>query len=120
SPIRRPKTPAPKRPAMIAPTSGRKTAAVYMGNSALHHVDVFDGDRTAIAEVDDQDRETDRRLGRGNGQYEHGEDLADEILQRPGERHEVDVHGEQHQLDGHQDDDHILPVEEDAENPDRE
>ncbi len=33
---------------------------------------------------------------------------------------EVDIHGEQDQLDRHQNDDHVLPVEEDAEDPDRE
>src|SRR5688572_32454749 len=54
SPMRRPNSPA-----TTAPSSGRKTAAVYKG-SALHHVDVFHRDGAAIAEVDDEDREADR------------------------------------------------------------
>ena len=50
-----------------------------MPRSTLHHVDVFDRDRSAVAEIHDEDREPDRRLGRGDGQDEHGEHLADEL-----------------------------------------
>src|SRR5579862_4137629 len=110
SPIQR-----PKKPAMMEPMRGRKTAAAYKVPLAFHQVDVFDRDRAAIAEIDDEDCEADRRLGRRDGQDEHGEDLADEIMQEGGESDEVDVDREQHQLDRHQDDDHVLAVEEDAE-----
>src|SRR5438552_6153802 len=68
----------PKKPAMIAAMSGRKTTATAK-KSAFHHVDVLDRDCAAVAEVDDEDRETDRSLRRGNRQHEHGEGLADEI-----------------------------------------
>src|SRR3546814_20397167 len=37
-----------------------------------------------------------------------------------GEGDQVDVHREQHELDGHQDDDDVLAVQEDAEDPQRE
>src|SRR5271167_3809076 len=65
----------PKKPAMMAATSGRKTMA-SANPSAFHHVDVFDPDRAAVAEIDDEDGEPDRRLGRGDSQHEHGEGLA--------------------------------------------
>ena len=62
---------APNRPAMTAPSSGRKTMAAYIRRSALHQVDVLDRDRAAVAEIDDEDGKADRRLGRGDGQHEH-------------------------------------------------
>src|SRR5580658_9579293 len=54
----------PKKPAMTAAKNGRKTMA-GANPSAFHHVDVFDPDRAAVAEIDDEDGEPDRRLGRG-------------------------------------------------------
>src|SRR5690606_35748738 len=47
-------------------------------------------------------------------------DLPDEVAERGGEGHEIQVHREQDQLDRHQDDDDVLPVQEDAEHADRE
>src|ERR1700724_1184429 len=88
--------------------------------SALHHVDVLDPDRTAIAEIDDEDGQAYRRFRRRYGQHEHREGLADEIVQKDREGDEIDADREQHQLDRHQHDDHILAVEEDAEDPERE
>src|ERR1700720_3252951 len=114
SPIQR-----PKKPAMNAPSSGRKMAAIVT-RSALHQMDVFDRNGAAVAEIDDEDGEADRRLGRGHGQHEHGEDLDDQIAEKGREGDEIDVDGEQHQLDRHQDDDDILAIEEDAEDPQRE
>jgi len=46
--------------------------------------------------------------------------LADEVAQERGERDKVHVDGEQHQLDRHHDDDQVLPVQEDAEDAERE
>src|ERR1700681_4540531 len=93
SPIGRPKNPATK-----AARSGRRTATM-LTLSALHQVDVFDFDGAAVAEIDDKDGEPDRRLGGGDRQHEHGEDLADEIVQEGREGDEVDVDGEQDELD---------------------
>ena len=62
-------------------------------------VDVFDLDGAAVAEIDHQDGEADRRLGGGHGQHQHGEDLADHVAQEDREGDEVDVDREQHQLD---------------------
>jgi hypothetical protein len=55
------------------------TLFIHAG-SALHQIDVFNRDRAAVAEIDDQDGQPDRRLGRGDGQHEQREHLADEIV----------------------------------------
>src|ERR1051326_2944762 len=88
--------------------------------SALHQVHVFDRDRAAVAEIDHEDGKPDRRFRRRHGEHDEREHLADEVAESGGERHQVDVDGEQDQLDRHQDDDHVLAVEENAENPERE
>src|SRR5438552_2064984 len=111
----------PSSPATTAPSSGRNTMATSMPLPlALHHIDVFDGDRPAVAEIDHQDGEADRRFRGGDGQHEHGEHLAHQVVQEGRERHQVDVDRQQHQLDRHQDDDDVLAVEEDAEDAERE
>src|SRR5271169_5295755 len=109
----------PKKPAMTAAKNGRKTMA-GANPSAFHYVDVFDPDRAAVAEIDDEDGEPDRRLGRGDGQHEHRKGLADKVVAEYRKGHEVDVDRKQHQLDRHQDDDYVLAVQEDAKNPERE
>src|SRR5579883_317478 len=114
SPIHR-----PKKPVMKAPKSGRKMAAIVT-LLALHEVDVFDRDGAAVAEIDHENGKSDRRLRRRHGQDEHGEDLAHEVMQECREGDEVDVDGEQHELDRHQDDDDVLAVQENAEDPERE
>src|SRR3954447_25145520 len=109
----------PKNPAIAAASSGRKTTATATG-SASHHVNVFDLDRAAVAEIDDEDRQTDRRLGRRDGQHKHREDLADKVVQRGRKGDEVDVDGEQHQRDRHHDDNDVLAVQKNAEDAERE
>src|ERR1700722_7192956 len=109
----------PKNPAMIAASSGRKTTRTAT-RSASHHPNVLDSDRAAIAEIDDEDGESDCRLRRRDGQHEHREDLTDQIVEPHRKGDEVDVDRKQHQFDRHQDDDDVLAVEEDPENPQRE
>ena len=53
-----------------------------MSVSALHHVDVFDRDRAAVAVVDDEDGQADRRLGRRHRQDEQREDLAGQVAEK--------------------------------------
>src|SRR5713101_316143 len=98
-------------------TTGRRYTRLLL---AFHHVDVLDPDRAAIAEVDDENGETDRRFCRSHRQHEHREGLADEIVQKDRERDEVDADRKQHQLDRHQHDDHVLAVQENSEDPERE
>src|SRR5690606_22898993 len=74
----------PASPAIRKPNSGRKTMAlmmVSMARSALHHVDVFHGDRAAVAVEDDENCKTDGGLCGGNGQNEQCEDLPDNVVQ---------------------------------------
>src|SRR6478735_8791635 len=87
---------------------------------ALHQIDVFNRDRTAVAVIDHQYRQTDRRFRGSNRQHQQREHLTDDVAKEGRERHQVDVDGEQDQLDRHQDDDDVLAVQEDAEDPERE
>src|SRR5205809_6966043 len=80
----------PKKPAMKAASNGRKTTRTANA-SALHHVDILDLDRAAFAEVDDQDRQADRRLGGRHGEPQHREDLADGLVEDDRESDEFDV-----------------------------
>src|SRR3954470_7484654 len=107
-------------PAMSAPIRGSNTIQASISASAVHHVDVFDRDRAAVAEIDHQDRKTDRGFRGRHGQHEHGEDLPHHVAEEMREGDQVDVDREQHQLDRHQDDDDVLAVQEDAEDPDGE
>src|SRR6476660_7301676 len=105
----------------MAPSRGRKTIAwtmIYSSRmiwsenryplfrimrSAIHQIDVLNRDRATVEEIDHQEREA----------------LPDDVAEEGRERHEVDVDGEQDQLDRHQDDDDVLAVQEDAEDPER-
>src|SRR6056297_163810 len=103
------------KPAMSAPTRGAKRRMVSMA-SAFHHVDVFDGDRAAIAEETNEDGKADGRLGSGDRQHEKREHLPHQITQIRRKRDEVDIDRQEHQLDRHQQDDHVLAVQKQAEN----
>src|SRR6266566_2812334 len=105
---------------MIAPRSGRKTIAWYMPHSALHQVNVLYRDRAAIAVVSDQNGKPDCRLRRRDCEDQQRVDLPDQITEEGGKGDEIDVDRKQNELDRHQDDDHVLAVEENAENADRE
>src|SRR5215210_7339451 len=65
----------PRKPLIVAPSRGKKTAPTNMAGSALQGRDVLDLDGSGVAEVDHHDGEADRRLRRGDGEHEHGEDL---------------------------------------------
>src|SRR5271156_205269 len=109
----------PKKPAITAAIKGRNTTATANA-SALHHVDVLDPDRAAVAEIDDEDREADRRFRRRYGQHEHRKGLADQVVQKDRKGEEVKADRQQQRHDRHQHDDHVLAVEKDAETPERE
>src|SRR3990167_904033 len=107
----------PNRPAMTAPARGASGTSRYSDFMSivcalsLQAVEVFDMNRTQIAEQHDQDGQADGSLRRGDRQDEKDEDLPRRIVQVAGEGDKIDVDGEQHQLDRHQQDDEILPVE---------
>src|SRR5262245_46755197 len=108
----------PRKPEIAAASRGRKTTKTTT-RLAPHHMDVGNLDRAAIAEIDDEDGEPDCRLGGCDRQYEHREDLADQIMQDDRKGDEVDVDRKQHQLDRHHDDDDVLAVQKDAEDTER-
>src|SRR6476659_3423784 len=88
--------------------------------SALHQVDVLDRDRAAIAVVGDQNCKANGGFGGRHGQHQQREHLAHQVAEKGREGDQIDVDREQDQLDRHQNDDDVLPVEEDPENADRE
>src|SRR5690554_2692619 len=81
----------PKKPAMKAPSSGRNTMRTSSTVSALHQVDVFDGDGAPVPEEHDQDRQTDCRLSGSYSPHEQGEDLPNEVVQMRRKGDQVDV-----------------------------
>src|SRR5580700_4151105 len=104
---------------IMAPMSGRATMASYMP-LALHQIDVFDRDRTAVAEIGDQNGKTDRGLRRRDREHDQGIDLTHDVAEEARECDQIDVHREQDQLDRHQNDDDVLAVDKDAKNAKRE
>src|SRR5690348_9455686 len=109
----------PRKPASTQPTSGASAIVSRMDVerpmcSALHAVDVGDVDRAARTEQQHQDRQADGSFRRGHGENEEHENLPRDVAEETRERHEVHVHGEQHQLDRHQQHDHVLAVDEQA------
>ncbi len=80
----------------------------------------LDIDGAAVAEEHHQERQTNGRLRRGHREYEEHEDLPRDISQEVGEGDEVHIHCQQHELDAHEQDDDVLPVEEDPGNTDGE
>src|SRR5687767_1424705 len=88
--------------------------------STFQAVEVLDVYGVDAAEQHDEDRETDRRLRRGDGQDEEHEPLPRRIAEEMRESDEIHVHREQHQLDRHQQHDKVLAVEEDADDRYRE
>src|SRR5688572_6172119 len=87
---------------------------VVMGaGSTFQPVEILDVDGIDAAEEHDQYREPDRRLRGGNRQDEEDEYLPGSVAQEMRESDEIHVDGEQHELDRHQEDDHVLAVQED-------
>ena len=68
---------------------------------ALHQINVLNRDRPAVAEVDDENGQSDRGFGRGDGEHQQRKDLANDVVHEGGERHQIDVDREQDQLDRH-------------------
>src|SRR5258708_33867387 len=91
-----------------------------LSRSAFYQIDVFDRDRAAITEIDHQNGEPDRGRGGRDRQHDQCKDLADQVAEKGRKGDQIEVDGEQDQLDRHHDDDDVLPVEEDAEDPERE
>src|SRR2546426_4129874 len=74
-----------------------------IARSALHEVDLVEVDADPVAVDEQDDGQADADLGGGDGDHEQGEDLAGGGVEAGGGRHQVDVHGVEHQLDAHED-----------------
>jgi hypothetical protein len=71
-----------------------------------------------VAEQHHQNGQADGRFRRRDGEDEEHEDLSVDIAQVMRKRDEVHVHRQQHQLNGHQQNDHVFAVEENAQHAD--
>src|SRR5579875_964084 len=83
-------------------------------------IDFVDVDRATVAEHQHHDRKPDGRFRGRDRQDEEHEHLPGRVGEEPRERDEIRVDGEQHQLDAHQQHDHVLAVDEDARDRDAE
>src|SRR5688572_2698186 len=99
---------------------GKKNDQLIHGRLALHEVYVFNRNRAAIAKIDDENGEPDRRFTGSDGEHQKSEHLTHEIAKERGKSNQVDVDGEQDQLDRHQNDDDVLAIEKNSENADGE
>src|SRR5688572_23156520 len=63
-----------------------------------------------VAEDADDDRQPDRRFSRGNGHDEDHEHLPGDAVE-PGQRDEGEIHGVEHELDAHENDDRVAACE---------
>src|SRR6478609_5992764 len=110
-----------------APSSaiGRPAARTEWDNrftsspSVLQQAGVVDRGRASGAEDGHDDREPDHDLGSRHHHHEEGRDLAVEVAVLPGEGHERQVAGVQHQLDAHEHHDGVA-AREDTHAADRE
>src|SRR3984957_13327453 len=107
----------PRRPAMMAATSGSSTMAMRTCGlmrraSSLQSIEVFDVDGAALAKQHDQDRKADGRFRCGDGEHEEHDHLAADIAQIAREGDEVEIRREQQELDAHQEQNDILAVDE--------
>src|SRR5688572_19600381 len=109
-------------PLTAKPRSGRRTIAQgRIGSNVTlppQQVEVLDVDRLGVAEDRDDDREPDRRFRGSHGHHEEDEDLSLDP-DRARERNEREVHGVEHELDAHEQDDRVA-ADHHAEDADRE
>src|ERR1017187_812394 len=112
---------APARPICL-PASPARSAAIsgsigIASNSvgfisALQAVEFFDADGAPLAEQHHEDREPDGRFRGRHGQHEEHEDLPVQLAQVAREGDEIEVCGQQQQLDAHEQKYDVLAVEE--------
>jgi hypothetical protein len=69
----------------------------------------FDMRGLALAIQRHDQGEPDRDLGRGDGDDKENHDLAGQVVVEPGKRHQREIGGIEHQLEGHVNDQEIAP-----------
>src|SRR6185312_2077197 len=103
--MRRPKLELTRKPA-----SGKRAISSSM-RSPLQAREGVGGQRLAMTEHADEDREADRGFGGGDGHDEEHDDLPVGGAERPAERDEAQVHRVQHDLDRQKDRDEVAADE---------
>src|SRR5437763_15531150 len=88
--------------------------------SAFHEIDVLDRNRTAVSEIGNEYCKSDGGLCGRDRQHHQRKYLTYEVTKKCGKCHKVDVDRQQDQFDGHQNNDHVFPIEEYSEYPERE
>ena len=83
--------------------------AGYVHAQPFSRPDVVGGGAPPAPEDGDDDREADRHLGRRHHEREEHDDLAADVVERAGERHEREVRGVEHELDAHEHHQHVAP-----------
>ena len=80
----------------------------------LQRVEVGNIDGAPVAEQHHQNGQADRRFGRRHRQDEKDEHLADRVIEKPLKGDEVEIDRQQHELDRHQQDDDVFPIQKNA------
>ena len=73
-------------------------------------IEIIDVDRAHITEQHDQNGQTNRRFGSGDGEDEEHKNLPMDVAEVMREGDEVHVDRQQHQLDCHQQNDHVFAI----------
>jgi hypothetical protein len=79
---------------------------------AFHRIQLLNIYGAAIAKENDKYGKPDRSLGSCDSQYEKDEDLARFITQVARKSDEVEIHGQQHEFDAHQQQYQVAPIDE--------
>jgi hypothetical protein len=82
--------------------------------SPFQGINLFHVNRGPVAEKGDQNRQTNCRFRCGNRQDKKGENLPGYIPIIVGKGDKINVYRQQYQLNAHQNDDHVAPIQKDA------
>src|SRR5579864_4128752 len=102
----------PNRPFIRKPRKGRIGISQRYMMSVLHRTYVVDQECVAILENRQDDGQANRSLSRRYHHHEKAEDMAVHLLQRVGKRDEREIHGVEHQLDGHENRNDVAAIDE--------
>src|SRR5579884_1799525 len=101
----------PKMPLIRKPSSGSSGISQrYM--LVFHGTDFVDLQRFTVLEDSKNDGQADGGFRRGDHHDEEGKDLPIHLFEMPREGDKAQVHGVEHQLDGHEDGDDVAAEEE--------
>src|SRR5579871_687236 len=102
----------PKRPLIRKPMKGKIGMSQSAMGSVLHRADVVNHEGFAVLEHGENDGEAHRSFGRRYNHHEEAEDMSVHLLERVREGDKGQVHGVQHQFDGHEHGDDVTAIDE--------